>query len=206
MKRFALLIALLAGAAAAPLTSAGAATVMFTGTQSNTNAPGAPGGRCPGFTVSIADAAPFFSTGASNFGAFTTTQSHCLDTPPPIAAGSGAVAYYAGLFTYAFAGGDTLFGAYGGMLTNSGSTGLVDNLQTFSITGGSGRFAGATGGFLGTGTITFAPGKPPLSQLTFRGEINAPGIPEPASWALLIVGFGIAGSALRNAAQRRLAA
>ncbi|MDB5424486.1 MAG: hypothetical protein JWQ29_1902 [Phenylobacterium sp.] len=203
MKRFALLIALLAGGATAPMTSADAATVMFSGTQSNTNAPGVAGGRCAGFTVSIANAGPFFSTGASNFGSFTTSQSHCLDSPPPIAAGSDAVPYHDGLFTYAFADGDTLFGAYAGTLTNSGVTGLINNLQTFSITGGSGRFAGATGGFLGTGTITFGPGSPPLSRLAFSGEINAPAIPEPATWALLIVGFGFAGTALRSQARRR---
>jgi hypothetical protein len=199
MKRFALLTALLAAAAAAPMTSADAATVTFSGTQSNINAPGAVGGRCGGFTVSIANVAPFFSTGSSNFGAFTTSQSHCLDAPPPIAAGSGVVPYHDGLFTYTFADGDTLLGTYGGTLTNAGATGLINNLQTFAITGGSGQFAGATGGFLGTGTITFGAGRPPLSSLKFSGKINAPAIPEPATWALLVAGFGGAGVALRRA-------
>ena len=205
MKRLALLTALLAGAALAPLTSAEAATVMFSGTQSNTNAPGATGGRCGVFTVNIGNVGPFTSTGASNLGAFSTTQSHCLDAPPPIPAGSGVVPYYDGLFTYAFTDGATLFGSYGGTLTNSGATGQLSNLQSLSVTGGTGRFVGATGAFQGTGTIIFAAGKPPLSSLKFSGEINAPGIPEPTTWALLILGFGLTGSTLRSQKRRRLA-
>lgn len=198
MKRFALLSALLAGAAAAPLSSVHAGTVLFSGVQSNTNAPGAAGGRCAAFTVTIANAAPFFSIGGSNLGGFTTSQSHCLDTPPPIAAGSGPVGFHDGLFTYDFSGGDTLFGDYDGTLTNAGGPGMINTLVNFSITGGSGRFAGATGAFTGLGALNFAPGLPPLSKLTLNGSINAPAIPEPSAWTLLIAGFGLAGSTLRR--------
>jgi hypothetical protein len=194
----ALLPVLLAGASALPLTQAYASTVLFSGSQSNTNAPGAPGGRCAGATVNIGNAAPFFSTGSSNVGSFSTAQSHCLNSGPPVAVGAADVPYYDGLFTYTFADGDTLFGDYVGTLSNGGSMGLVDNLQTFTITGGSGAFAGATGGFTGEGTIAFIPGQAPLSQITFSGAFDAPGIPEPAAWALLILGFGGVGAALRR--------
>ena len=204
MKRFALLSVLLAGAAVTPPTSVHAGTLLFSGTQSNTNAPGAAGGRCAAFTVTIVNAAPFFSTGASNLGGFSTSQSHCLDTPPPIAAGTAPVNFHDGLFTYDFAGGDTLFGDYSGTLTNAGMTGLIDTLVNFSIIGGSGRFAGATGAFQGLGTLNFAPGAPPLSSLTLNGTINAPAIPEPSAWALLVLGFGLAGSALRRSGRLRV--
>lgn len=197
MKHLILVTALLAGAAL-PLSSASAATVMFSGSQSNTNAPGAMGGRCTALTVSIANVGPFTSTGSSNFGDFAATQSHCLDGPPPIAVGAAPTPYYAGLFTYAFSDGDTLFGTYDGLLTNLGAQGQVGNHQTFTITGGGGRFLGATGAFTGDGTITFAPGRPPLSNITFDGLIDAPGIPEPATWMMLLLGFGALGAGLRS--------
>lgn len=198
MKHLALFTALIAGAAALPLSSVSAATVMFSGSQSNTNAPGATGGRCAALTVSIANAGPFTSTGSSNFGDFATTQSHCLDGPPPIAVGAASIPYYAGLFTYAFSDGDSLFGTYDGLLTNLGARGLVGNHQTFTITGGGGRFLGATGAFTGDGTITFAQGRPPLSDITFNGLIDAPGIPEPATWMMMLLGFGALGAGLRS--------
>lgn len=198
MTRLVLLTALLAATAALPLSAADAATVMFSGTQSNTNAPGMPGGRCSGFTVNIGNVGPFFSTGASNLGSFNTTQSHCLDGPPPVAVGAPPTPYYAGLFTYAFADGNTLFGTYAGTLTNHGSPGLIDNQQSFTITGGSGQYLGATGAFLGEGTITFAPGRPPQSQITFDGAFNAPGVPEPSTWAMMLLGFGGLGALLRR--------
>lgn len=197
------LVTVLSAAVIAPLTAAQAGTVTITGSQSNTNAPGLAGGRCPAFTVSIANSAPFFSTGSSNLGAFTTTQSHCLDAPPPLAVGSAATPYYAGLFTYTFGNGSTLTGDYTGLLTNGGVAGLVNNTQSFNITGGSGVFAGATGGFSGSGTITFAPGAPPLSVLAFSGSVTAPGVPEPASWATMVLGFGGVGALLRR--RRRIA-
>jgi hypothetical protein len=198
MKRLVLLTVLLAGGSVLPLTEASASTVLFSGSQSNTNAPGAPGGRCAAATVNIGNSGPFFSTGLSNLGSFSTTQSHCLDSGPPLAVGAPDVPYYDGLFTYTFADGDTLFGDYVGTLSNAGSPGLVDNVQTFTVTGGSGDFAGATGGFTGTGTIAFLPGQAPLSSITFSGAVDAPGIPEPTAWALLILGFGGVGAVARR--------
>ena len=172
--------------------------MLFSGSQSSTNAPGATGGRCPGLTVNIPNTAPFFSTGTSGLGAFGTDQRHCLTIGPPIAIGAPESDYGSGLFTYTFSDGATLSGDYFGALTNSGTAGLVDNHQEFTITGGTGRFAGATGGFIGDGTINFATGGPPLAKLSFNGTINAPAIPEPEAWAILLLGFGGLGARLRG--------
>ena len=188
--------AVLALAAATP---AAAGTLSFTGTFLNTNPPAAPGGRCSGLTVNIGNFGPFYATGTSNFGSFTGAQSHCLDAGPPIAVGTPDTPYYDGLFTYSFASGATLFGTYFGLLSNSGAIGIIDNVQTFTVTGGTGRFANASGSFLGTGGISFTSG-PPSATLTISEGVIA--VPEPATWGLMIAGFIITGLAIRS---RRLA-
>jgi hypothetical protein len=46
----------------------------------------------------------------------------------------------------------------------------------------------------------------PLTNLTFRAELLASGgVPEPASWALMIVGFGAVGAAQRRVRKVRVA-
>ena len=185
-------------AAAVLAVAAPASAVVFSGTFINTNAPAAPGGRCPALTVTIGNFGPFHATGTSTLGAFSAAQSHCLASGPPVAVGAAAVPYFSGLFTYTFAHG-TLSGTYDGLLTNSGVRGVIDNVQNFVVTGGTGRFAGATGAFTGTGGITFASG-PPAATLTIAGgSITAPGIPEPDTWTLLIAGFGLTGALMRRA-------
>ncbi|QXQ07793.1 PEPxxWA-CTERM sorting domain-containing protein [Sphingosinicellaceae bacterium] len=178
---------------------ASAGTLSFGGTFDNTNPPAASGGRCAGLTVNIGNFGPFYATGASNFGAFTAVQSHCLDSGPPIAIGAPDTAYYDGLFTYSFASGATLFGTYVGLLSNAGTIGVIDNVQNFVVTGGTGRFANASGSFLGIGTIRFA-GGPPSATLTISEGAIA--VPEPVTWGLMIVGFVATGLAIRS---RRLA-
>ena len=47
-------------------------------------------------------------------------------------------------------------------------------------------------------SVTAANGvNPGLSELSFEGDLVA-AVPEPATWALMILGFGIVGSALRR--------
>ena len=186
------------GCAAALLVAvpASAVTQGFSGTFQNANQPAAMGGRCALLTVNIGNGPPpLFATGTSNFGAFTGTQSHCLDGPPPIAPGAVDRPYYDGRFTYSFASGGTLFGTYSGLLTNAGTTGMINNVQNFTITGGTGQFTGATGGFTGIGEIRFGTGLP-VATLTFGGEVG--GVPEPATWGMLIVGMGAVGSVMRR--------
>jgi hypothetical protein len=183
---------------AATSPSAGA-SLPFTGTFSNTNAPAAAGGRCPGLTVSASNTSPFSAIGNSNLGSFTASQSHCLDGGPPVAPGSADRPYYDGLFAYSFASGDTLTGTYTGLLSNSGTIGLVDNVQNFLITGGTGLFADATGSFLGTGQLRFGEGPPSATLTISRGVISVAVIPEPATWGMMVLGFaGIAATQRRG--------
>ena len=188
------ILTLLATAAVAVASPLSAGTLIFTGTFANTNPPAALGGRCSGFTVSIGNFGPFYATGLSNIGAFTSAQSHCLDHGPPIAVGSPDTPYYDGRFTYTFAGGRTLFGTYNGLLSNSGVSGVINNVQNFVVTGGTGEFAHARGTFLGTGDVRFLGGTP-IASLIIGESVLA--VPEPATWGLLIIGFAATGLANR---------
>ena len=180
-------------------TGASAGVFDFSGSQMNVDAPSGPAAaRCGGqVTVNIGNGPGASSTGTSNFGSFLTTQSHCISPPPP-------VSYDQGEFQYDFASGDTLFGTYVGDLTFN-APGVFDNIQDFTVTGGTGLFAGATGSFLGTGIVDFT-GPTPSAHLTFKGSLNAPAIPEPTSWAMLLVGFAAVGYGVRRQGGRRRAA
>lgn len=201
MIRFTFLTLTIAAGLIAPTLAA-----SFTGTFANSNPPAEMGGRCPLLTVTIGNFGPFYAAGSSNFGAFTANQSHCLAGPPPLAVGSPDRPYTDGLFNFDFASSGTLFGTYAGVLSNIGSPGLASNRQDFIVTGGTGRFLGAGGNFRGDGQITFFNG-PPTATLTFsEGNIFAPGVPEPATWAMLITGFGLAGLTMRRRRARLVAA
>ncbi len=188
------ILVLLAAVAATISSPLSAGTLMFSGTFANTNPPAAPGGRCAALTVNIGNFGPFYATGLSNLGTFTSVQSHCLDRGPPIAVGSPDTPYYDGRFVYSFADGNSLFGTYTGVLSNSGVTGVIDNVQTFLVTGGGGAFAHARGTFVGTGDIRFA-GGPPTASLTIGESVLT--VPEPATWGMLIIGFTATGLAIR---------
>jgi hypothetical protein len=130
---------------------------------------------------------PPSASGLSNLGGFTPTQSHCLSAPPPTSC-------FGGLFDFDFGAADHMFGTYTGVLMASGPLGLFDNLQTFVLTG-AGRFLAASGNFTGEGTVQFLAGGLAEGRLNFAGVIDAPGVPEPATWLTLILGFAAAGGA-----------
>src|SRR5207302_3324022 len=100
-------------------------------------------------------------------------------------------------FTYDFADGDTLFGTYTGTVALGPAPGIFNAIENLLVTGGTGEFLGATGAITTTGTLQFIAGSGVYSG-TLSGRLNAPAIPEPASWALLIAGFGLAGASLRR--------
>lgn len=80
----------------------------------------------------------------------------------------------------------------------------LGNVQLFTI--GTGNSLSLTAAAAGAFTNVF--GAPNLTGTTFgTADINAvvapTTVPEPASWAMLIAGFGIVGGALRSRRQRR---
>jgi len=175
-----------------------AAQVLFTGTRENATPPPAPGtGRCvPAYfrTITIAPGA-LSSTGTSNFGNYTADMSHCEETaalPRDI---------IDGLFTFNFVAADSLFGTYSGAAALSGMPGSASILHNFLVTGGTGRFLGATGALVSTGTlqgVMTANGPVGVFSGVIEGRLSGPNVPEPASWAMLIAGFSLAGGALRQ--------
>lgn len=192
-------VAAIAALAAAPLTAAGAATRLFTATEVHTNPPASPTGRCAP-TASTVDIGPGFgpAAGTSNFGAFSPRESHCINLPLP-------AAYNDGRFDFTFTGGDDLVGTYFGNLSASATPGTFTNVQTFTVTGGTGRFLGASGTLLGDGLVTFAPGAPPSATIDIAGNLALPAVPEPAAWLMMIAGFGFTGAAMRRRASLVLA-
>ncbi len=175
--------------------SASAAVVAFNGTRENvTPLVGAPGGRCgAAITVTLAPGA-LSSTGTSNFGNFSLSESHCIPGPPPNP-------YDQGLFEWTFDDGSTLYGTYTGAVTAPPAPGPFLLASTALIGGGTGRFLGATGTLNSTGTLrlgTVDGRRVSIGAGVITADIDAPAIPEPGTWALMIMGFGAAGVMLRS--------
>jgi hypothetical protein len=62
---------------------------------------------------------------------------------------------YTGTFDWFAANGDELYGTFQGYLTDDNGDFVYDNHETSTVTGGTGRFAGATGSFYLGGLIDF---------------------------------------------------
>ncbi|MFC4293660.1 hypothetical protein ACFO0A_01165 [Novosphingobium tardum] len=154
-------LAALAGAiASAP---AAAQTIDITGTRANVNPLNPPGtGRCSPPYFNTVDIAPdkLSSTGTSNLGTFTSTQSHCIVAAPPTDIVDGIV-------TYTFRAGDSISGTYTGRVDATATPGSFAASENLVITGGTGRFVGATGTIAELGSLSFASG-----LATFSGTIN----------------------------------
>jgi len=190
---FAAAVALTAALAAALPTAASATVYTLTGARQNVNTLNPLGvGRCgPGrSTVDIQPAAPGSSTGTSNLGDFTSTQSHCITPPLP-------ASFDSGLFTYTFAGGDTIFGTYTGTVSLSGTPGVFDTIENLIVTGGTGQYLNAIGAITTTGQLQFIAGSGVYSGAV-NGRFDTSAVPEPGVWGMLIVGLGLTGAMLRR--------
>ena len=131
--------------AAVPEAPSAAIQVPFKGSfEATGTASVLPGDRCPDLTVEIQ------GTGnATHLGRLTTDQSHCA-TPT-------SLAFTDGLFTLTAANGDQLRGTYSGEFVPLDPP-LFTIDGRFTFTGGTGRFAGATGGGHATGVQNLATG------------------------------------------------
>jgi hypothetical protein len=133
-------------------------------------------GRLEG-TVTITPVNPPFvvdvlvtATGnATHLGRFTLAIPHRVDrgTVPPSAAGS---------YQFTAANGDTLYASFTGQSMPTPTPGVLYIVEAATITGGTGRFAGAAGSFTCErlfNTVTF------LTIGSFNGAISSPGAGNP---------------------------
>lgn len=179
--RTAVACTLLVGAAAA-----NAAILPFTGTVTGVSTLiGADASCAPLPFRSVIN--PTSTVGHSSLGDFTYSTSTCL------ALGGGASN---GTFTIDF-GADSFSGTFDGGSTPTDTAGISNTEWLFTILSGTGRFAGASGTLEGAG-LADARTRPTHVVIGFIGDINAPAVPEPATWSLMLLGFGGIGMALRR--------
>lgn len=119
--------------------------------------------------------------GSSVFGAFTYSHTTCTYGGPGPVTGNFVVDF----------GFDKFFGTLSGVATADAILGVGDLDWNYTITGGTGRFLGATGGFVGTGTGDTRV-RPSIVSLSFSA------VPEPATWAMMLLGCAGIGFALRK--------
>lgn len=190
MKSF-LSICLPASALAMLIASSAEASTVYTFTSSIDAVPNViPNDGCGvGLLHGILDTAA-----TSSLGSYDYSHSVC------ITGGPGPVS---GTFELVFGDG-SVTGLISGIATAGGTPGVLDQTFDYTVTGGTGNFAGSLGSFVGTGTVdTRMP--PPLVAFDFTGDIIAGAVPEPSTWASLVLGFCLVGLALRRKSRRPLA-
>ena len=128
---------------------------------------------------------PASTVGHSTLGDFTYSTSTCLSVGGGLSNGT---------FTINF-GNDAFSGTFDGGSTPTSTPGISDTAWLFTILSGTGRFAGASGTFQGAG-LADARTRPTHVAISFIGDINAPAVPEPASWGLMILGFAGIGTVM----------
>ena len=81
---------------------------------------------------------------------------------------------YAGEATWMAANGDLIYSSFEGHFVPTAEQGVLGNVESFEITGGTGRFEDATGGGNATGKVDAAT-LLPLGPAPFDGTISSPG-------------------------------
>ena len=183
---------IIAAIMAANSATAPAATVAFTGQFSNDTPTPMPSSGCASGQIFVSfNPGNSTAAGTSNFGSFGPSQSHCLTPGQP----------YNGVFSFDFAAGDMFSGTTSGYMTPTGTANVFNSYVTYTLTGGTGRFAAATGTIEGTGLLDRRPARP-LNKLTLEGTLNLSAVPEPSTWATMIIGLGAVGGTMRRRNRR----
>ena len=122
-----------------------------------------PSGPLPGCDAGMIPVALAGIGQASHMGRFSETQTHCVNPT--------TLAFCSGRFSFTGADGDTVSGTYSGQLVITAPT-TAAIYGVFVVTGGTGRFAGATGGGNASGTLDFVTGE--ANDLLLKGTISRP--------------------------------
>jgi len=115
---------------------------------------------------------PFFAVSlhasgqASHLGRYTLDVPHRVDTRDGTARGT---------FVFTAANGDTVSGDFTGASAPTATANVFAITETSTITGGTGRFAGANGSFVTHRTVDLVTG---LTSGSFSGSISSPGSTE----------------------------
>jgi hypothetical protein len=104
---------------------------------------------------------------ATQLGEFTVAIPHLVDRSTRTATGS---------YRFTAANGDTLTADFSGQATPTATPGVLHIVETATITGGTGRFAGATGGFTVERLFDSVAG---TTTGSFDGTISSPGAGHP---------------------------
>lgn len=172
MNRYCLL--LVSAAFASP---ASAQTVDIVGENTVIDQLTPPGGRCvPTYANTVVyGPGDVRSDGTSNLGPITETSSHCVTSLPP-------TDILDGQFTIAFRAGDTITGTFSGSADSTATPGVFAASKLLTITGGTGRFAGATGTIDQAGLLSVAAGLGTYTG-TLTGAITTTATTESGNFA-----------------------
>ena len=110
---------------------------------------------------------------ANQLGAFTGTAEFSPHLASPIRIFVNNITY-TGTFDWFAANGDEISGTFEGYLSPTETPGVYDNHETAEVTGGTGRFANATGHFELGGQLDFTT-NPPSFVLPWQGVISSVG-------------------------------
>ncbi len=102
-----------------------------------------------------------------------------------------------GIYTINFSTADSFKGTLTGTADFTSTPGLFSPNFLYTVLSGTGIYSGASGTFMGTGSIDTR-NPPPQLNLRFAGSINAPAVPEPGTWAMMLIGFGGVGYSMRR--------
>lgn len=169
-----LLIASLTALAAAP---AAAQTVEIAGQNTIVDQLTPPGGRCvPVYFNTVAyGPGDVRSEGTTNLGPIGETATHCVTSLPPTDIVDGR-------FTITFRAGDTITGTFDGRVDATATPGTFAATKALTITGGTGRFAGASGTIDQAGQLVIAAGLGTYTG-TLTGAITTTATTESGNFA-----------------------